>query len=178
MTLLCQEDAVEGKATHARAETTIREQIDCRDEKFIASLKQKKGAVTAFLQPVGIAYHELLDLRLRESQTTNCHAEATEHFLKGAVSGHPIDLHRSFSGRRARHIATPMLEIGIKVAEEVRRPGKRFLTIGRFEHQWLLPGNELETVIHGILPFSSHGLEIIASVSLTVEQPFHAFEQF
>jgi hypothetical protein len=71
-----------------------------------------------------------------------------------------------------------MLEIGIKVAEEVRRPGKRFLTIRRFEHQRLLPGNELETVIHGILPFFSHGLEIIASASLSVEQPFHAFEQF
>jgi hypothetical protein len=44
-----------------------------------------------------------------------------------------MDLYSSFFGRWSYHIAIPMLEIGINVAEEIRSPRKRFLTIGRID---------------------------------------------
>src|SRR5258708_5656989 len=86
MTLPCPKNAFKGKATHPRTKPTIREQIDCGGEKFIVGVEQKKGAVTAFFQPVGITLHELLDLRLGEGKTVEPDAKTAKHFLKGAVS--------------------------------------------------------------------------------------------
>src|SRR5258708_32410362 len=134
MTLPCPKNAFKGKATHPRTKPTIREQIDCGDEKFIAGVEQKKGTVTAFFQPVGITLHELLDLRLGEGKTVERHAETTKHFLKGAVSDHLIDLNWGLFGRWPGGITVPMREIGINISESLRSAGQRFLTIDRTEH--------------------------------------------
>jgi hypothetical protein len=134
VTFLCPENTFKGKATHPRAKAAIREQIHRGDEKFIASVEQKKGTVTSFFQPVGITLHELLDLRLGEGKTVERNAETTKHFLKGAVSDQFIDLNWGLFGRWPKHIAVPTREIGINVSENVRSAGKGFLTIGRTEH--------------------------------------------
>src|SRR5258708_39515780 len=111
MTLPCPKNAFKGKATHPRTKPTIREQIDCCDDKFIVDVEQKKCAVTAFFQPVGITLHELLDLRLGEGKTVEPDAKTAKHFLKGAVADHFIDLHQGLCGRWPGHIAIPMPEI-------------------------------------------------------------------
>src|ERR1700746_2699098 len=98
MTLLCPKNTLKSKATHPRTKTTIREQIDCGDEKFIVGVEQKKGAGTAFFQPAGRTLHELVDWRLGKRKTVEAHGKTPKHFLKGAVSDHLIDLHQGLCG--------------------------------------------------------------------------------
>jgi hypothetical protein len=47
-------------------------------KKFTANLEQKKCAVTAFFEPVGIAPHELFDLGLCKRQLVGFHLEINE----------------------------------------------------------------------------------------------------
>ena len=123
MTLLGQEDAIDREAARAHPEMFVREKIYGHDEKFTANLGQKKCAVTAFFEPVGIALHELFDLGLCKRQLVGFHLETTEHFLKGTVSYDFVDLHQNFFGWRPGDIAAPMLKIGINVSE--RPPARR-----------------------------------------------------
>ena len=149
MALLCPENSLKSKAAHPHTKTTVREEVRGCHKKFVTNFEQKEGAIAAFFQPVTIMFYESLDLRLREGERIERYPKTIEQFLKRAVPDHFIDLHRSFFGRQRRHVAAPMFEIGINVFEDVPSLGKRFLTIVRIEHQWLLPGNELETFIHG-----------------------------
>jgi hypothetical protein len=91
-------------------------------------------AIAPFLEPLGMTSYELLNLGLGEGETTDFHAATTEHFLKGSIPDHFIDLHRSFLGRSRGCIAIPMFEIAINISENVRSLGKRFPAIGGIEH--------------------------------------------
>ncbi|MGA8479129.1 MAG: hypothetical protein WB696_14340 [Chthoniobacterales bacterium] len=93
-------------------------------------MNKKKVPLPPFFSQSGLTLHELLNLRLRETDAIKCHSKPTKHFLKAAIPDHFIDFHRSFFGWRSDDIAIPMLEIGINVAKDGGNTGKRFLTIG------------------------------------------------
>jgi hypothetical protein len=71
MTLLGQEDAIEREAANPHTKTTVREEVRSRRKKFDANFEQKEGAIAAFFQPVGLMFHELLDLRVLEGEESS-----------------------------------------------------------------------------------------------------------
>src|SRR6516162_2965788 len=148
MMLLCPENSLKSKVAHAHTQTTVGEKVHCCYKKFVADLEQKKGAVAAFFQPITMAFRELLDLGLRQSEKIKAHPKTAKHILEGAVFSHFVDPNRSICSRRSRHATTPTVEIGINVFEDVSSLVKRFQTIGGIEHQRLISGKKPKTVFY------------------------------
>jgi hypothetical protein len=148
MTLLGQEDTIEREASRTHPETTVREEIYRRDEKFTANLEQKKCAVTAFFEPVWIALHELFDLGVCKRQMVGFRFETTEHFVERKVFHHFVNLHSSCFGRLPSTSQVQFLKFEINVAENVGRPGKSTVAIGWPEDQLFSPGTDNDLIEH------------------------------
>jgi hypothetical protein len=148
MALSCPENSIKSKVAHAHTKTTVAEEVHCCYKKFVADLEQKKGAIAAFFQPITTVFHELLNLRLCQSERIKVNPKTAKHNLEIAILNHFVDPDGSVYSRWPRHATTPTAEIGINVFEDVGSLVKRFQTIGGIEHQWFISRKKPKTVVY------------------------------
>src|SRR5260370_25632537 len=137
MPLCAQKPTRESKANDDTHETTVGEKVCRRDEKLTTNLGKEERAIAAFLKPLRITYHKLLNLGLRKVERIELYPKPAKHLFETAVPNHFVHSDWSFLSRQSSHIAPPIFEVGIDVPENISSFGKCLPTISLVEDQVL-----------------------------------------